>query len=95
MLRPAAPAAGQAGQAGQGAAPGNAGAAATGTTATGTPATQSRDDAAFRAETGRVLTNVIRNRELTSADRTYLAGQLASRYNIPQAEAEKRWTRRS
>jgi hypothetical protein len=57
---------------------------------TATGATQRGDDAAFRSEAGRLLTSVIRNRELTAADRTYLAGQLSTRYGIPQAEAEKR-----
>ena len=49
-----------------------------------------RDDGAFRSEAGRLLTSVVQRRELTTADRTYLAGQISQRYGISQAEAEKR-----
>jgi hypothetical protein len=92
MLRPGGTAQRPAGQ-GAGAAPagteGSPGVANSAAPAA-TGATQRGDDAAFRSEAGRLLSSVIRNRELTAADRTYLAGQLSSRYGIPQAEAEKR-----
>ncbi len=56
-----------------------------------TAAPRSPDDsAAFRAETGRLFGEVIRKRELSAADREYLAGEIARRNNISRQDAEKR-----
>ncbi len=49
-----------------------------------------QDDTAFRAETGRLLVEVIRRQELRGDDRSYLASAVTRRYGLPQAEAEKR-----
>jgi hypothetical protein len=43
-----------------------------------------------RAEVTRILTTGIRNGDIPAADRSYLAGLVASRAGIPQDEAQKR-----
>jgi hypothetical protein len=48
------------------------------------------EDAALRAEAGRILTNAIRENKLSAADENYLAQMIAARTGITQAEAEQR-----
>lgn len=48
------------------------------------------NDQAVRTEIGRIVANAIRSGELPAADRTYVAQVIATRTNVPQADAEKR-----
>lgn len=48
------------------------------------------DTAATRAEVGRILANGIKNQNLPQGDRTYLAGLIATRTGMSQADAERR-----
>ena len=47
-------------------------------------------DAEVKAESGRILLNGLRNGEVSSSDRTYLAQLVAARTGLSQADAEKR-----
>ncbi|HEX3172547.1 MAG TPA: hypothetical protein VHQ88_18315 [Burkholderiales bacterium] len=48
------------------------------------------DSSASRAEVGRIFANGMRQQNLAPADRTYLAGVIAARSGVSQAEAEQR-----
>ena len=48
------------------------------------------DSSASRAEVGRIFANGMRQQNLAPADRTYLAGVIAARTGVSQAEAEQR-----
>jgi len=55
------------------------------------PAQQSADGTAdLRSEASRIFAAAVENRELTAADRDYLAQLVATRTGLPQAEAQKR-----
>jgi hypothetical protein len=55
------------------------------------PAQQSADGAMdLRSETSRIFAAAVENRELTAADRDYLAQLVAARTGLPEAEAQKR-----
>ena len=49
-----------------------------------------RADSTVRAEAGRILVNDLRKAQMPAADSTYLAGLVAARTGLNQAEAEKR-----
>jgi hypothetical protein len=49
-----------------------------------------RSDAAVRDEAGRILANALRHGELSGPDQTYLAGLIAGRTGLSQAEANQR-----
>jgi hypothetical protein len=49
-----------------------------------------RADSSTRAEAGRILVNDLRKDQMPAADATYLAGLVAGRTGLNQAEAEKR-----
>jgi hypothetical protein len=49
-----------------------------------------RADPALRAEVARVLTTSVRHRELSPADKTYLATVVAARTGLSQSDAEQR-----
>jgi hypothetical protein len=54
------------------------------------PAPQGASDVTLRREVGRIFTRSLRERNLSAADRTYLAQLVSSRAGIDQAEADKR-----
>jgi len=55
-----------------------------------TPAPQGASDVTVRREVGRIFTRSLRERNLSAADRTYLAQLVSSRAGVDQAEADKR-----
>jgi hypothetical protein len=55
-----------------------------------TPAQQGASDVTLRREVGRIFTRSLRERNLSAADRTYLAQLVSSRAGVDQAEADKR-----
>lgn len=60
--------------------------------ATPAPDAARGDDAALRADLARVFAGVIRNRELTTRDRDYLAGIVSTRTGASDADARQRVT---
>jgi hypothetical protein len=58
--------------------------------AAATGGTSGGDSSASRAEVGRIFANGMRQQNLAPADRTYLAGVIAARSGVSQAEAEQR-----
>ncbi len=56
------------------------------------PAQSQNNNPALRDEARRIFTASINNRELTAADRDYLADSVASRNGLTQADAQKRVT---
>jgi hypothetical protein len=67
--------------------PAAAAAAATAPTAS---TTQRADDAALRAEAGRIFAASIKNQEFTGRDRDYLTQVVMARTGLPEAEAQQR-----
>jgi hypothetical protein len=53
-------------------------------------ASPNTSDAEIKAESARILANGLRNGEVSSSDRTYLAQLIAARTGLSQADAEKR-----
>jgi hypothetical protein len=53
-------------------------------------ASPNTSDADLRAESSRILANGLRNGEVSSSDRTYLAQLVAARTGLSEADAEKR-----
>lgn len=60
--------------------------------ATAAPDAARGDDAALRADLARVFAGVIRNSELTTRDRDYLAGIVSTRTGASEADARQRVT---
>lgn len=60
--------------------------------ATPAPDAARGDDAALRADLARVFASVVRNRELTTRDRDYLAGIVSARTGATEADARQRVT---
>lgn len=56
----------------------------------GVPPTDVAADAAMRAEGGIILGHSLRQREMSAADKTYLAGSVATRTGLSTVDADKR-----
>lgn len=52
--------------------------------------TTERNDAPMRTEAGLILANALRESDMSSQDKTYLANEIAARTGVTQAEAQRR-----